>query len=77
MPAVHDPPKRVVRPPNEQAHSAAHTTRCPLIVLECHAGNNAASVYLWSEADPAITKVRLISAREATQTEIRHYEESR
>ena len=33
-------------------------------------------VYLWSESDPAATKVRLISARAATQTEIRHYEES-
>jgi uncharacterized DUF497 family protein len=41
--------------------------------------NNGAMVsivYLWSEADPATTKVRLISARVATQTEIRHYEES-
>ncbi|MBI3682863.1 MAG: BrnT family toxin [Acidobacteria bacterium] len=33
-------------------------------------------VYLWSESDPAATKIRLISAREATQTEIRSYEES-
>jgi uncharacterized DUF497 family protein len=33
-------------------------------------------VYIWSESDPATTKIRLISAREATQTEIRHYEES-
>ena len=33
-------------------------------------------IYLWSESDPAATKVRLISARAATQTEIRHYEES-
>ena len=33
-------------------------------------------VYLWAESDPATTKVRLISARVATQTEIRHYEES-
>jgi len=32
-------------------------------------------VYLWSESDPTATKIRLISAREATQTEIRHYEE--
>lgn len=30
-------------------------------------------VYLWSESDPEITKVRLISARAATQTEIRRY----
>ena len=33
-------------------------------------------VYLWSESDPATTKIRLISAREATQAEIRQYEES-
>ena len=31
--------------------------------------------YLWSEAEPA-TKIRIISARKATQTEIRQYEES-
>lgn len=33
-------------------------------------------VYLWTEAVPVTTKIRLISAREATQAEIRHYEES-
>jgi uncharacterized DUF497 family protein len=33
-------------------------------------------VYLWSETDPATTKVRLISARRATPTEIRHYQEN-
>ena len=33
-------------------------------------------IYLWSESDRATTKIRLISAREATQTEIRHYEGS-
>ena len=33
-------------------------------------------VYLWSESDPATTKIRLISARKATQTEIRHYQEN-
>ena len=33
-------------------------------------------VYLWSESDPATTKICLISARKATQAEIRHYEES-
>jgi uncharacterized protein len=33
-------------------------------------------VYLWSETDPAATKIRLISAREATKMEIRCYEES-
>jgi uncharacterized protein len=32
--------------------------------------------YLWTETDPAIAKVRIISARKATQTEIRQYEES-
>jgi hypothetical protein len=32
-------------------------------------------VYLWSESDPATTKIRLISAREATPAEIRRYEE--
>lgn len=31
--------------------------------------------YLWSEADTAATKIRLISARRATQTEIRYYQE--
>jgi uncharacterized DUF497 family protein len=31
--------------------------------------------YLWSEGDFA-TKIRIISARAATQTEIRYYEES-
>ena len=33
-------------------------------------------VYLWSESDPATTEIRVISAREATKTEIRHYQES-
>lgn len=33
------------------------------------------AVYLWSEADPAVAKVRLISARRATQAESRQYEE--
>ena len=32
-------------------------------------------VYVWSDADPATTKIRLISARKATQTEIRYYQE--
>jgi len=30
--------------------------------------------YLWSESEPPITKVRLISTRRATATEIRQYE---
>jgi uncharacterized DUF497 family protein len=33
--------------------------------------------YLWSESEPPITKVRLISARRATPKEIRQYEENR
>ena len=32
-------------------------------------------VYLWSEADPAIIEIRVISARKATQAERRQYEE--
>ena len=41
-------------------------------------GNGAmlSVVYLWTEVDPANTKVRIISARKATQTEIHQYEES-
>jgi uncharacterized DUF497 family protein len=31
--------------------------------------------YLWWEADPEMTKIRLISARKATQAERRKYEE--
>jgi uncharacterized DUF497 family protein len=30
-------------------------------------------VYLWTESDPETTEIRLISARDATQTEIRRY----
>jgi len=33
------------------------------------------AVYLWSEADPAAIKIRLISARGATQAERQQYEE--
>ena len=32
-------------------------------------------VYLWSDADPAATNVRLISARKSTQAEVRQYQE--
>ena len=32
-------------------------------------------VYLWSDADPAATNIRLISARNATQAESRQYRE--
>ena len=33
-------------------------------------------VYLWFEGDAATSKVRMISARKATYTEIRQYQES-
>ena len=33
-------------------------------------------VYLWEETSAAIIKIRLISARKATQSEIRYYQES-
>ena len=32
-------------------------------------------VYLWSDADPAATNIRLISARGSTQSERRQYQE--
>jgi len=32
--------------------------------------------YLWLESDPAMIKIRLISAREATSSEVRYYKES-
>ena len=32
-------------------------------------------VYLWSEVDPGVIKIRLISARKATQAERRQYQE--
>jgi uncharacterized protein len=38
-------------------------------------GVSVAVVYLWSDADPAAIKVRLISARGATQAEQRQYQE--
>jgi uncharacterized DUF497 family protein len=38
-------------------------------------GSLLSVVYLWSEAEAA-TKIRIISARKARQTEIRQYEES-
>ena len=41
-----------------------------------HNGAMLSIVYLWSETDPATTKVRLISARPATPREVRNYEES-
>jgi uncharacterized DUF497 family protein len=33
-------------------------------------------VYLWSESDAATTKIRLISAREATRVEVHKYKET-
>ena len=32
-------------------------------------------IYLWSNADTAVTKIRLLSARHVTQTEIQYYQE--
>jgi uncharacterized DUF497 family protein len=32
-------------------------------------------IYLWPETGPAVTQIRLISARKAPQTEIRYYKE--
>jgi uncharacterized protein len=32
-------------------------------------------VYLWSEMSPVVIQIRLISARKATQSEIRYYQE--
>jgi uncharacterized DUF497 family protein len=32
-------------------------------------------VHVWSDVDPATTKIRLISARKATQNEIMEYQE--
>lgn len=39
-------------------------------------GSVLSVVYLWSDVEPALTKIRIISARKATHTEIRQYEES-
>ena len=38
-------------------------------------GATLSVVYLWSDADPAATKIRVISARKATQAETRQYQE--
>ena len=38
-------------------------------------GSMVTVVYLWSDTGPAATKIRLISARKATQTETRRYQE--
>jgi len=34
------------------------------------------AAYLWSESEPRTTKIRLISARQATSAEVRQYEEN-
>jgi uncharacterized DUF497 family protein len=39
-------------------------------------GKMLSVAYLWSESEPPITKVRLISARRATPKETRQYEET-
>jgi len=39
-------------------------------------GAMLSSAYLWTEGDSTTTKIRIISARPATQTEIHDYEES-
>lgn len=41
-----------------------------------HNGSVLSVVYLWSEVEAALTEIRIISARKATQNEIRHYEGS-
>jgi uncharacterized protein len=40
-------------------------------------GNGAmlSVIYLWTEVGPATTKIRIISARKATQTELHQYED--
>jgi uncharacterized protein len=38
-------------------------------------GSILSLVYLWSQAELAVTKVRIISARKSTSNEIRQYEE--
>lgn len=40
-------------------------------------GKMLSLTYLWSESELPLTKVRLISARRATQGEIRQYKENR
>jgi uncharacterized DUF497 family protein len=39
-------------------------------------GSMLSVIYLWSEAELPVTKIRIISARKAMQTEILQYEES-
>jgi hypothetical protein len=39
-------------------------------------GSMLSVIYLWSVGEMSTTKIRIISARRSTQTEIRQYEES-
>jgi uncharacterized protein len=38
-------------------------------------GSLLSVLYLWSQIEPAVTEVRIISARKSTSSEIRQYEE--
>lgn len=38
-----------------------------------HSGSVLSVVYLWSEVETALIQIRIISARKATQTELRQY----
>ncbi len=39
-------------------------------------GTMLSIVYLWTESEPAIAKIRIISAREATKSEMRNYQDT-
>jgi len=39
-------------------------------------GTTLSVVYLWSEAEPGVTKIRLISARRSKPAEVRQYLEN-
>lgn len=39
-------------------------------------GSMLSGAYVWTSGDTGVTKVRIISARKATQTETRQYEQS-
>jgi uncharacterized DUF497 family protein len=74
----------------EQASTVFHDPRLLTVVDREHnqheerwfsvgvAGNGVvlSIVYLWTNAEPAVTIIRLISARKATQAEIHQYQES-
>lgn len=55
------------------AHSETEERSCSVGIASN--GVVLAVVYLWSDADPAAIKVRLISGRKATQTECGRYQE--